>query len=197
MTQDLLENCLNVQTALDQWHTSLHQSIYSTHPAYWISHDPQSGNAHIPFGEPVSFRDPLTALMFIYYWAAQILFYPCIGLLSHTIFAPVIDVYHTDPFSEVPPHLHIDLAAYGTDKMRSVAANMCRGLDSALASTTQPDLLAFPVQVAETFYEGMSVVGEGAMELMWLNAFRNRLADRGRALAGAMMSKGWQDLAEW
>lgn len=197
MAQDLLENCLSVQAALEQWHNSLHQSHYRSQAPYWIS--PNQSEAQLPFTNALSFYDSLTSITFLYYWTAQILFFPCIELLSHTIFSPVVDTY-PQVYPELPPHLHIDPESYGPNKTREIASNICRGLDSALASTAQPDLLAFPVQMVETFYGGLNVVaqtGEGTLELMWLVGFRTRMVHRGQNLAGAVMGKEWSDLAEW
>lgn len=198
LVQDVLENCLSVQAALEQWHASLHQSSYRSQSAYWIS--PDQSAAQIPFTDPLSFRDSLTSVTFLYYWAAQVLFYPCINLLNHTIFSPVVDSY-PQVFPDLPLHLHIDPEAYGSNKVREITTNVCRGLDAALANTAQPDLLAFPVYMAETFYGGLNVVaqqtGEGAMELMWLVGFRTRMMNRGQNLAGAAMERAWRDLAGW
>lgn len=197
MVQDLLENCLSIQAALEQWHASLFHSNYRSQAAYWISPD-QSG-AQLPFTNVLAFREALTSATFLWYWAAQILLYPCIELLCHTILSPVIDSY-SQGYADLPAHLHIDPEAYGTNTRREIATNVCRGLDAALARSAQPDLLAFPVQMVETFYGGLSVVaptGEGTLELMWLAGFRARMVARGQALASAAMGRGWTDLAEW
>lgn len=195
--QDLLENCLSVHAALEQWHASLHSSTYRSQAAYWIS--PDQSQAQMPFASVISFRDALTSITFLFYWAAQILFHPCIELLYHTYFSPVIDSY-SDVYPSLPVHLNIDPDAFGTQNSREVAAQICRGLDAALAASTQPDLLAFPVQMAETLYGGLSAVaptGEGAMELMWLAGFRARMMARGQAIASAAVGRRWTELPEW
>lgn len=197
MVQDLLENCLSVQVALEQWHASLHHSNYRSQTAYWVS--PDQSEAQLPFTDVLSFRDALTSATFLWYWAAQVLFYPCIELLYHTIFAPVMDSY-AQVYADLPAHLLIDPEAYGSHAVRGIVTNVCRGLDAALARSAQPDLLSFPVQMVETFYGGLSVVaqtGEGTMELMWLVGFRNRMMARGQALASAAMGRGWMGLGEW
>lgn len=113
---------------------------------------------------------------------------------------------------------------FGPQKVREIAANICRGLDFALQTTTimQPDLLAFPAQVVEGFYSGLNalasamassahqmssgrsagdhppVVGDAALnELMWLGRFRGRMALRGQEIAGMLNGRKWVDLAEW
>lgn len=199
MAQDLLDNCLGVQNALEQWHVTLHQTNYRSRPPYWIS--PNQPELHLPFVDAFAFPDQLTSLTFLYYWAAQVLFYPCIGLLSHTIFSPVVDAYsQAQIYPEIPPHLNINPEAFGPNKAREIAENVCKGLDAALAASAQPDLLAFPVHVVETLYRGLNVcapTGEGALELLWLDAFRGRMMIRGQTLAGAVMGRGFKDLAEW
>lgn len=176
----------------------MHHAIYRSQSAYWIS--PDQRNAEIPFTDVLAFRDNLTALTFLYYWTVQVHFYPCIELLSHTITAPLVDAY-SQVYEDIPVHLHIDPDAYGPNKLREIATNICRGLDFALNTTTQPDMLALPVQVAETFYRGLNVVaaetGDGALELMWLGGFRGRMVMRGQDVAYMAMGRSWKDLAEW
>lgn len=199
MSQDLLENCLSVHGALEQWHASVHQTTYSTQSPYWIpshQHDAQS-----PFTNTLAFRDQLTSVTFLYYWAAQVLFLPSIELLSHAIFTPVVDAYSQDQiYPELPPHLIINPDAYGPNKTREIAMNVCRGLDAALVMSTQPDLLAFPVHVVESLYGGLNVVaqtGDGTLELLWLGAFRGRMLVKGQNMVGVVMGRGFKDLAEW
>lgn len=199
MVQDLLENCLSVQAALEQWHVSLHRSTYQTQAAYWLN--PDQSSAQLPFSDVLSFRDDLTSLTFLYYWAAQVVFYPCLELLSHAIFTPVIDDSVYSPPPHMPPHLNVDPDTYSAYRTREIAASVCRGLDAALATTAQPDLLAFPVHAVEAFYGGLNAVaphtGDGAMELMWLVGLRARMMARGQMLAGAAMEKRWREVAEW
>ncbi|KAJ4422465.1 hypothetical protein N0V82_002915 [Gnomoniopsis sp. IMI 355080] len=199
MARNLLDNCLSVQIALEQWHVTLHQTVYHSQPPFWISCN-QPG-LQLPFVDAFSFPDQLTSLTFLYYWATQVLFYPCIGLLNHTIFDPVIDAYsQAQIYPELPPHLSIDPEVFGPDKARVIAMNVCRGLDAALAASTQPDLLAFPLHVVDTLYRGLRVVaqtGEGTLELLWLDGFRERMTVRGQTLAGAAMARAFEDLADW
>lgn len=209
MAQDLLENCLSVQGALEQWHGNVHQTTYSTQSPYWIPspsssphHDAPPQQQQPPFTNALAFRDQLTSVTFLYYWAAQVLFYPSIELLSHAIFTPVVDAYsQAQIYPELPPHLMVDPDAYGPNKTRDIAANVCRGLDAALAASTQPDLLAFPVHVVESLYGGLNVVapqmGDATLELLWLGGFRGRMMVKGQNLAGVVMGRGFRDLAEW
>lgn len=199
MAQDLLESCLGVQDALGQWHVALHQTIYRSQPPYWINTN--QSDSQLPFTDVFCFSDQLTSITFLYYWAAQVLFYPCIELLSHTIYSPVVDAYsEAQLYPELPQHLNIDPGVFGPNKTMEIAANVCRGLDAALARSTQPDLLAFPVHVVETLYRSLNAVaqtGDGTLELLWLGMFRGRMMVRGQALAGAVTGRGFKDLAEW
>lgn len=199
IARNLLDNCLSVQMALEQWHVTLHQTVYHSQPPFWISSNQPS--LQLPFIDTFSFPDQLTSLTFLYYWATQVLFYPCIGLLNHTILSPVIDAYsEAQLYPEQPSRLHIDLEAFGPDKARGIAMNVCRALDAALALSTQPDLLAFPLHVVDTLYRGLTAVaqtGEGALELLWLDGFRERMKVRGQTLASAAMGRTFKDLADW
>lgn len=191
MAQDLLGNFLSMQAQLEQWYAA---AFDPRRPRFWIS---QGQEAQIPFPEPFSFQDSLTSLLFTYYWALQVLFVPCLGTLVHSIFSPVVDAY-PQTFPDLPPHLTIDPDSYSPFKVREMAVNVCRALDNLLAGTTQPDTLAFPVKVVETFYAGLvNQTGDGALEMMWLGAFRERMASRGQEIAGVMMTRDWMDLAEW
>lgn len=199
MAKDLLDNCLAVREALERWHFNLYHTLYRSRPPYWISSNQAA--LQMPFAHTFDFADQLTSLTFLYYWAVQVLFYPCLGLLHHLIFSPAIDeVSHMQIFPEGPPHLNIDFEAFGPSKAREIASNVCKGLDAALAVSMQPDLLAFPVHVVDTLYKGMNVVtqdGEGTLELLWLDGFRSRMMLRGQSLAATVMERDFTDLAEW
>lgn len=192
MAQDLLGNCLGARAQLEQWYIS---AFDPRRRRCWISHDQ---GEQIPFPEPFAFQDALSSLSFTYYWAAQILLAPCLEAAVHSVFSPAVDAYPHQAFPNLPPQLAIDPDSYGSFKVREMAVNVCRGLDYALAVTTQPDALVFPVKVVETFYAGLAnQTGDGTLELMWLGTFRERMASRARGIAGAMMEKDWVDLAEW
>lgn len=189
--QDLLGNCLNLQSQLEQWLAAAHNY---TQPLYWIS---TQEHGEIPFTETFSFQNSLDSLSMLYYWSVQVLMRPCLEMLIHTIFSPVLDTY-PQVYPDLPPQLNINPASYSPRVVREYAANVCRGLDYALQTTTQPDMVAFPVQVVENYYGGLNIqVGDGALELMWLGDFRGRMAMRGQALACAVTGRGWTDLAAW
>lgn len=71
---------------------------------------------------------------------------------------------HLSSDSSIPPawtqpHLQDDVnygILYGPQKVREIAAKICRGLDYAIQNTMQPDLFAFPAQVVENvFFSGL------------------------------------------
>ncbi|ROW12720.1 hypothetical protein VMCG_00297 [Cytospora schulzeri] len=193
VAQDLLGNCLSLQSQLEQWFSAILR-FSGPEPLYWV--DPQE-NGEIPFSDRFSFQDPLTALSLTYYWSVQALMIPCLEMLLHSIFSPVVDVY-PPVFPDLPPQLNVNPDNYGPRVVREIAANVCRALDYVLATTMQPDMLALPVQVVETFYGALNVqTGDGALELMWLGSFRGRMAIRGQDLANEVMGRSWADLAAW
>lgn len=199
MAKDLLDNCLAVREALERWHFNLYHTLYRSQPPYWISSHQLA--LQTPFVHTFDFPDQLTSLTFLYYWAVQVLFYPCLGLLHHLILSPTgDDSSQIQILPEGAPQLNFDPEAFGPSKAREIASNVCRGLDAALAVSTQPDLLAFPVHVVDTLYRGLNVVtqnGEGTLELLWLDGFRSRMMLSGQTLAAMAMERAFTDLAEW
>jgi hypothetical protein len=192
MAQGLLGNLLGARAQLEQWYVA---EFDPRRRRYWVSQDQ---GEQIPFPEPFAFQDSLASLAFTYYWAAQVLLAPCLETAVHSVFSPVVDAYPQQAFPDLPPQLAIDPNSYGVVRVREMAVNVCRGLNFALAVTTQPDALALPVKVAEAFYAGLAnQTGDGALELMWLVAFRERVSSRTRDIAGAMMEKDWVDFAQW
>lgn len=169
---------------------------------YWIA-DPEhtSVTAQIPFADTFAFRDTVTALMFIYYWAILVLLYPCVESLYGSIFQPVLDAFPS-PYPNLPASLQIPggdpSIYYGPKEVRELAGNVCRGLDFALATTVQPDLLAAPLFVVESFYRQINAAsGDGALELLWCEAFRSRLAAKGQYLAEVVQSRRWVDAGQF
>ena len=164
---------------------------------YWIA-DPDTAAAQIPFADTFAFRDATTALMFVYFWSILVLLYPCTESLHAAVFQSVIDTF-PQPYPNLPPSLQIpDPAKYSTKEVRELAANVCRGLDYALASTVQPDLLTAPLFVVESFYRQINAAsGDGALELLWCEAFRGRLTAKGQYLAEVVQTRGWSDAAQF
>ncbi|CAK7231416.1 hypothetical protein SBRCBS47491_007922 [Sporothrix bragantina] len=169
---------------------------------YWIA-DPEhtSVAAQIPFADTYAFRDTATALMFIYYWSILVLLYPCVEGLHASIFQPVIDTYPS-PFPNLPSSLQVPggdpSVYYGPKYVRELSGNVCRALDFALATTVQPGLLTAPLFVVESFYRQINAAsGDGALELLWCEAFRSRLAAKGLYLAEVVQSRRWVDAGQF
>ncbi|KAK3682677.1 hypothetical protein B0T22DRAFT_291714 [Podospora appendiculata] len=201
MAQDLLNNCLSLERQLDDWYASAGS-------AFWIS-EPDVANmgAQMPFADTFAFPDGAAAAMFIYYWMALLLFYPSVERLYWIILDPLLlddDAAGMMPPPPPPMALQSDPLKYG--HVRELAANICRSLDFALAATVQPDLLAVPLFVVRQFYQhvglglhaaGDEMMGDGGVEVMWCEAFRERLAAKGRDILEVVGEKQWQDLASY
>ncbi|EOO02220.1 putative c6 zinc finger domain-containing protein [Phaeoacremonium minimum UCRPA7] len=196
MAQDLLGNCINVDRQLEEWHNSVILAAGDQSRLFWIE-DPDGSGAQIPFADTFAFRDSITAVMFIYYWTSLIVFYPCAEQLQQAIFQPVLDAF-PQIYPNLPPNLHIDPQRYSHKEVREMAANVCRGLDFALSTTVQPDMLVVPVYVVEQFYGAINIsTGDGALELMWLEAFKMRLTAKGQDIADVIQSRNWFELAQY
>jgi len=197
MAQDLLGNCFNVERMLDEWHLTVNPAMLdATQPmAYWIE-DQEGADAQIPFADTFAFRDSVTAVMFLYYWATLVLLYPSIEKVNLAVFQPVVDAF-PQIYPNLPPHLQVDPLKYSAKEVRELAANVCRGLDFALNTTVQPDLLAFPLYVVDEFYKEInSSTGDGALEIMWCEAFRARLTSKGQDIADAVQGRSWVDFGQ-
>ena len=208
MAQDLLHNCVNIESHLNQWHAAISRTDpNSSNPAtpYW-AHPPDSSAVEvqqIPFAETLAFPDGLTAISFIYFWTAQLLFFPCVERLYWTIFEPVVDGPFPQTMPVLPASLQINPLRYSLKEVREVASNICRSLDFALARTVQPDMLAAPLHVVSQFFQHVAgggngdVFGDGRLELMWCEAFRVRLAAKGREIQEVVQSKQWRDVTSF
>ncbi|CAK7270667.1 hypothetical protein SEPCBS57363_004217 [Sporothrix epigloea] len=196
----------NVDGGVGRFQSGDHRASASSYNGsgnwYWMAdREHMSAAAQIPFVETYAFRDSASALMFIYYWSILILLYPCIEGLHATIFQPVIDT-HPSPYPNLPGSLQIPggdpSVYYGSKHVRELAGNVCRALDFTLATTAQPDLLAAPLFVVELFYRQINAAsGNGALELLWCEAFRNRLAAKGQYLAEVVQSRRWVDAGQF
>lgn len=84
---------------------------------------------------------------------------------------------------------------YGQREIRKLAANVCRSLDWAIGRPEvggvgplgQPDLVAAPLYIVERFYDGISAVGDGALERQWCVGFRERWEQRGRQIEARIL----------
>ncbi|KLU82038.1 hypothetical protein MAPG_01117 [Magnaporthiopsis poae ATCC 64411] len=161
---------------------------------------PDSGGleTRIPFADALAFRDGATALGLSHYWTALVCLWPCMERLHQAIFQPVLDEF-PQMFPDLPDALlHVDPARYAAKETRELAACICRSLDGTLAATVQPDLVAVPLAVAEGFFRELNAsTGDGALELMWCEAFRSRLTAKGQDIADVIQGRDWAELARF
>ncbi|CAM1505338.1 Fc.00g109750.m01.CDS01 [Cosmosporella sp. VM-42] len=194
MAQELLQSCLSLEQHFDSWLRLANQGTEDEPFAYWAEELTSPGGL-IPFSNSYTFKDGITGLRFLYYWMSQILFHRCIESLHRTIFQPVIDAY-PNMWPDLPPNLQIDVTRY--QHCREFAADICRGLDSALDSTVQPDMLVAPMTVAMEFYKEINTTSQdGAMEIMWLENFRLRLIEKGQHIADVLQKQKWVEVARF
>lgn len=152
-------------------------------PGYWL--DDRDAASNIPFGGAFSFRDGESALACVYYWTGLLLFHPCALALRRAAAFPPYGAAH-----------QADEARYAQG--RQLAGRICQSLDFAARQSPQPDLLAMPLAAVEGFYRG--VEGEGgyaALELVWCQGFREKLALRGKYLAGLLQGRKWAELGRF
>lgn len=189
--QQLLYSCLTLETQFDQWLAGIDGGAPEQPLTYWAEESTSPSGA-IPFPESYSFKDGMTGLMFMYYWMSQILLHGCIDTLHGLIFEAVMDAY-PDMWPDLPPLLQIDPARY--QKTSELAANICRGLDSTLEMMVQPDMLIAPMTVVINLYRDMS--HDGILEILWLEAFRGRLAEKGQHVATVLQGNRWSEFARF
>ncbi|KAK1751590.1 hypothetical protein QBC47DRAFT_307446 [Echria macrotheca] len=212
--QDLLANCIQLESQFNDWLTTATTSpdpsgsTIMNQNLFWIA-DPGNTESHIPFAETFGFRDGLTASAFVYYWMAQMLFYPCIERLYWTIFEPVVDGPFPQTVPVLPGALQINPLKYSRKEVGGFASNICRALDFALRNQMQPDMLVVPLAVVCQYYQHIGLdahgqstgdedgmgFGDGRLELMWCEAFRARLIAKGRDMQEIVQGKQWRELA--
>ncbi|KAF4457577.1 D-lactate dehydrogenase (cytochrome) [Fusarium austroafricanum] len=192
--QQLLRECLSLERHFDAWFRMANRPSYDSPLAYWAEELVSPGGL-IPFTNSYTFRDGNTGIAFLYYWMTQILFHQCIESLHRAIFQPVIDAY-PDMWPDLPFDLQIDIARYQHGRM--FAADICRGLDSVLHETVQPDMLIMPMTVAMDLYRDINATSQdGLMEVMWIENFRSRLIEKGQHVAGVLQSQTWSEVATY
>ncbi|KAK7430069.1 hypothetical protein QQZ08_003460 [Neonectria magnoliae] len=190
--QGLLEHCLSLEKKFELWLNVANQPTPDHPVAYWAEELTSPGGL-IPFSNSYIFKDSHTGLAFLYYWMAQIPFHRCIEGLHRIIFQPVIDAY-PDMWPDLPPDLQIDVGRY--QHGREFAADICRGLDSVLDSTVQPDVVIAPMMAALDFYKEInSTSQDGLMEMMWLDNFRGRVVEKGQHVASVLERQEWIEVA--
>ncbi|KAI5465638.1 hypothetical protein BGZ63DRAFT_374143 [Mariannaea sp. PMI_226] len=193
-SHELLQNCLSLERQFDLW---LHVATQPTpgHPfAYWVEEHP-GPRSFIPFSNAYTFKDGITGLGFLYYWTAQVLFHRCIANLHRIILQPVVDSY-PNMWPNVAPEPQIDVTRY--QHGHDFATEICRGLDSVLDNTVQPDLLVTPMMTAMDLFKDFNTTSSnGLMETMWLDTFRTRLVEKGQHISDVLQRQKWIDVAEF
>lgn len=193
--QQLLHHCLSLDGQFNHWLQLANQGT-AEHPLSYWSEDLTSHGGRLPFSHSFIFKDGVTGLMFLYYWMSQIPLHRCIDSLYHIIFQPVLDSF-SDMWPNLPPSLQIDDPTR-FQQTRELAANICRGLDSALETTVQPDMLVPPMTFALDLYRDLNATSQdGLLEILWLEAFRGRLAEKGQHVASVLQRSNWRDLARF
>ncbi|KAL6811007.1 hypothetical protein GGI42DRAFT_315619 [Trichoderma sp. SZMC 28013] len=192
--QELLHHCLVVEAQFRQWLQEAYRGT-EEHPYPFWAEELRSPGGAIPFANAYTFKDGVTGLMFVYYWMAMIPFHRCIEHIHMAIFQPVVDAY-PNMWPELPPNLQIDPAHYQDG--RELAANICRGLDSALNLTVQPDLLLGPMTVAMDFYRDVNAASQdGVLEILWLDGFKKRLWAKAQAVTSVLQAHKWSEVAKF
>ncbi|EHK41151.1 hypothetical protein TRIATDRAFT_249561 [Trichoderma atroviride IMI 206040] len=192
--QELLHHCLIIEAQFRQWLQGAYRGADEHSFPYWAEELRSPGGA-IPFANAYAFKDGLTGLMFVYYWMAMIPFHQCIETIHMAIFEPVVDAY-PQVWPELPSSLQIDPTHYQDG--RELAANICRGLDSALESTVQPDMLLGPMTVAMNFYRDINVTSQdGVLEILWLDGFKKRLWAKAQAVTSVLQAHTWSEVAKF
>ncbi|KAF2965772.1 hypothetical protein GQX73_g7808 [Xylaria multiplex] len=181
--RELLDNCINIEAQFDIWLSMVKET---TREPCWVNN---SERAHIPFNEPLNFASPLLCLAHIYYWAVLIGFHQCIYGLLEVIRGPA----EKGPSARATAGLHpaLDPRKYQPNETRRLAALVCRSLDFALRTTTQPDLLVAPTWIVKDFYNRMHAIGLCELESLWINDFMERRETRGRKMSDWLKEKRW------
>ena len=196
--QALFQSCLMYERQFAGW---LSQSMGSTESFQAVENAAAFSNTY-------EFHDELTAFTMLYYWMSQILFHRCMLDLCAVIDQPVLDSY-TGVWLTLPNNLHVDTAQYHDG--RDLAMKICRGLDSALQRTSQPDMLVAPMTVALDFYRDLQMASsssqdgsfesmasqEGVFETIELELFRTRLIAKGQGVANTLQGQMWDEIAQF
>ena len=195
--QGLLRLCIEAESQFEHWLAMVDGQRTPEKPlTYWFEEMTDPGHA-IPFSYTFTFSDSMTGIMFLYNWMAHVLLYKCMETLDRIISQPVVDVYPDSWPDAAAADPQISVARYR--QAREMAADICRGLDSALENALQPDLLVAPMRVALDLYKEINAASsqDGALEILWLDAFRGRLAEKGQHVATALQGKQWVQLARF
>jgi (R)-2-hydroxyglutarate---pyruvate transhydrogenase len=192
--QNLLHESLVLEAQFEHWLGTLTNYRDQHKPmSYWAEDMPPTSGG-IPFSYAYCFSDSMTGTMFLYFWMAHILFYKNTESLNRMIFEPVIDTY-PDIWPDLPPALQVGQSKY--QQTREFADSICRGLDSALEGSTQPDILIAPLTIALDLYKEINATSsqDGLLEIMWLEAFRGRLIEKGQYVTSVVQGNRWVEVA--
>ncbi|PNH44012.1 hypothetical protein VD0004_g3567 [Verticillium dahliae] len=194
--QELLYDCLAVESQLDGWYAPLNPA---SDPAYWAANPAHPSalpaSQPLPFADAFSFRDSTTALALITYWTATLLFRATVDRVHAAVCAPVLEDFQ-DMYADLSPTLQIDTNRYR--RPRDYAARICRSLEFALGAGVQVDALVAPLAVAHgVFRETNAVSADGALEMLWCEGFREKLVAEGQRVAQAVMDQRWVDLGQF
>ncbi|KAI0477009.1 hypothetical protein F4859DRAFT_70846 [Xylaria cf. heliscus] len=192
--RDLLENCVNIEAQFEIWLSVVQQSTRSSSLPYWVA-DRTEIASHLPFHEPLNFASPLLCLVHVYYWAVLIGFHQCIYDLLRAAREPENEGPSQSKAPELPAGL--DPRKYQPAETRKLAALVCRSLDFALQTTTQPDLLVAPVWVVREFYRRMKAFGLCELEGLWVEEFAGRLENRGYQMDAWLEEKRWTNIRQF
>ncbi|KAI0871489.1 hypothetical protein GGS24DRAFT_59225 [Hypoxylon argillaceum] len=188
--KDLLDNCVSIETQFNFWLRMVRESTGSSGALHWVADSTE--RSHLPFSEMLSFGSPLLCLVHIYYWAVLISFHQCICALLELVQKPEDEGSGS---TAVPGlSLGLDLRKYQLAETRKLAALVCRSLDFALRTTTQPDLLAAPVWIVKDFYDRMKAFGLCELESLWVDDFIERQEARTREMKAWLEEKRWTSI---
>ncbi|KAL5612974.1 hypothetical protein BROUX41_003948 [Berkeleyomyces rouxiae] len=188
--QELLTGCLYLERQLNEWCSMAAQGPDDAHRhSYWVNRPPHTETS-IPFSETFAFIDATTAVSFLYYWMGSLLLNRCILTLHRLFFQPAID-YGMYPV--LPAELNIDVSNYQRDRM--FATNICCALDFAVNTSTQPDILAGPLAIAEMYFEELKSAdqGQGQLESAWCDGFKRRMMSKGQHIVSIVASRQWSE----
>ncbi|KAI1174188.1 hypothetical protein F4777DRAFT_555081 [Nemania sp. FL0916] len=186
--RDLLDNCVNIEAQFNIWLSVIRQDSRTSGAPYWVA-ESREGRSNLPFDVLLNFASPLLCLVHIYYWTFLISFHQCIYTLLDVIREPGDEESNQEIELELPAGL--DPRKYQPAETRMLAALVCRSLDFALRTTTQPDLLAAPVWVIREFYNRMKELSLCEPESLWLDDFTTRHEARSREICAWLEEKRW------
>ncbi|KAI1115020.1 hypothetical protein F5Y14DRAFT_143046 [Nemania sp. NC0429] len=186
--RELLDNCVNIETQFDIWLNVVQQTNRASGALYWVA-DSVETPSHPAFDGMLSFANPLLGLVHVYYWTVLITFHQCIYALLEVV--GEAEDEGSDPRAAPAWPSGLDPRKYQPAETIKLAALVCRSLDFALRTTTQPDLLVAPVWIIRDFYERMKVFGLCELESLWIDDFIDRQEARGREMSAWLEEKRW------